>query len=79
MQTKSNYITIGVSVDGILVSEIGLSRLEFEEIRSLNIEESLRKILQKDPQMKNDPQMASIIIRNIKAGNFKAREIKEGG
>lgn len=79
MQSKSNFITIGVSVAGILVSEIGLSRLEFEEIRTGNIEASLRKILRKDPKIKNDPQMASIIIRNIRTGNFEVREIKEGG
>ena len=74
MRSQHSYFSIGLSIGGRILTRIGLSRLEYETIKTLRFEDAIARIMKKEPCLEKDIVMAAAIFDRIKNGNFQIRE-----
>jgi hypothetical protein len=76
MTESKRTISIDLRIRGQLLTSIQLSHLEYEEIRAKPLEEAFRHLIRKDPVLREDHRLSSLILEYLISGNYRVREAK---
>jgi hypothetical protein len=78
MQAEKAYLTFVLSLGGRFLTEISLTRLEFQTIKDMRFEDAINKIIHKDPELKKDIFTVCNFVSQIKEGRYDLYKNKEG-
>ena len=71
-------ITIELRLSGKTVKRFELSALEYDAIRRCPPQEAIRRLMQKDAHLRDDPALVLQVLQLITSGNFRAAELRGG-
>jgi hypothetical protein len=71
---QRNKLSICLSLNGRILAEIDLSPMEFEDIRYLSLEAAVSRMIKKKPFLGGNHAFVSLIVNQIRSGNFQLRD-----
>ena len=78
MQAEKAYLTFVLSLGGRFLTEISLTRLEFQTIKDMRFEDAINKIIRKDPELKKDIYTVCNFVSQIKEGRYDFYKHRKG-